>query len=58
MGIGRRVREREPPLTERIAVDLAEIIADLAVALIRVLKLQDIARTFRHGDFQRMTPVA
>ena len=57
MRIRRRVREREPPLTERIAVDLAEIIADIAVALVGIFKLQDVGRAFVLGDLERMTPV-
>ena len=39
MRIRRRVREREAPLTERIAVDLTEIIANVPIALICVFKL-------------------
>ena len=51
------VREREAPLTEGIAVDLAEIVADLAIALVRVFKLQDVGRALRHGDLERVAPV-
>ena len=57
MRIRRRVREREAPLTERIAVDLAEIIANVPIALIRVFKLQYVGRAFRHGDLERMTSI-
>lgn len=57
ISIPRRVRERKPPLTEWVPVDLAEVVADVAIALIRVLKLQDISRPFRHRDFQRMAPI-
>ena len=57
MRVLRLVRERETPLTERVAVDLAEIVADLAVALVRVFKLQDVGRAFGHGDLERMAPV-
>ena len=57
MGIRRRIRKSEAPLTERIPIDFAKIIADIPIALIRILKLQDIARPFRRGDFERMTPI-
>ena len=57
MRIRRRIRKREAILTERIAVDLAEIIADIPVALVRVFKLQDIGRAFGHGDLERMASV-
>ena len=57
MRIRRCVREREAPLTERIAVDLAEIIADIAVALVRVFKLQDVGRALRDGDLERVTSI-
>ena len=57
MRIRRRIREREAPLTERIAVDLAEIIADVAVALVGVFKLQDVGRAFGHGDLERMASI-
>ena len=57
MRIRRRVRKREAPLTKRIAVDLAEIIADIAVALVRVFKLQDVGRALRHGDLERVTSI-
>ena len=57
MRIHRRIREREPPLTKRIAIDLAKIIADIAVALVGVFKLQDIGRAFVYGDLERMTSV-
>lgn len=57
MRIRRRIGKREAPLTEWIAVDLAKIIADIAVALVRVFKLQDVVRAFVHGDLERMTSV-
>ena len=55
--IRRRIRETESVLTERISVDLAQIIANLPIALIRVLKLQDVGRAFIHGDLERMASV-
>ena len=53
----RRVRKAEAVRTERVSIDLAEIIADVAIAFVRVLQLQDIARSARDGDFKRMAAV-
>ena len=58
ISIRRRVGKGEAIRTERIPVDLAEVIADESVALVGILKLQDISRTLSFGDFQRMTSVA
>ena len=57
MRIGRCIRECKPPLTERIAIDLAKIIAYVAIALIRVLELQDIGRALGDGDFERVAAI-
>ena len=56
--VRRRIRKTKTPGPKRIPVDLAEIIADVPVSPIRILKLQNIPRTARYGDFQRMTPIA
>ena len=58
ISIRRRVRKGEAIRTEWIPVDLAEVIADESVALVGILKLQDISRTLACGDFQRMTSIA
>lgn len=50
--IRRRVCKAEAVTTERVSIDLAEIIADVAIAFVRVLKLQDISRSARDGDFE------
>ena len=57
IGIRSRIRKAEPPLTKRVTIDLAQVVADLAISLIRILKLQDIPRSFRHGYLERMTPI-
>lgn len=56
--VRRRIRQTEPPLTERVPIDLAEIIADEAIPLVRILELQNIRAAADRGDFDRVATVA
>ena len=58
VGVRRGVCKREAIWTERVPVDLAEIIADFAIAFVRVFELQDIRRPARDRHLERVAPVA